>query len=128
MSDDTEKFQVVFDTATAALLKQNAKSARSVDNACYYRHPDAELRCAIGHLLSDDQMEKYHVNEGDSPSSFDDTLLAEILPGVHYIAAAEFLSSLQRAHDNANHSDFRNSFIETANVVACQYGLNPIKL
>lgn len=127
MSESVSKqsMQAAFDKATAALLNQGSRC--STRNSCYYRHPTiVGMKCAIGHLLSDNQIREFHILEGMTPSQFPNELLASILPGVEKIDAQEFLDKMQSAHDGMTSDDFRRSFTSRANDVALEFGLTPI--
>lgn len=88
-------------------------------------------RCAIGHLLSDDQITKYGIFENMNPSGFPDALLQELVPsenGTNDCAdITNFLLRLQRCHDRGTTpSNFVADFTRGANHVASLYELNPI--
>jgi hypothetical protein len=119
-------FQTAFDAATSALLKQGCKSSMA-SGSCFYRHPNNGSKCAVGQLLSDEQIEKYSLREGDSVQSFADALILELVPEADECDARRFLAELQRAHDLSCDTDFVPSFTAAANLVATQWGLVPIK-
>jgi hypothetical protein len=105
---ENEILQQTFFKVCTALLEQGTPSqtTHSEDGMCYtvclYRQnlSGKELKCAIGHLLSNDQIEKYSIVEGRQASQFTNELVAELIPGVHTNLALKFLSALQVMHDS----------------------------
>lgn len=121
--------QAAFDKSTAALLAQGAKSFGEVPNvgsACLYRGPEGR-KCAIGHLMSDEQIAFFEIKEDTNVWTFPSGLLNQLLPEVDEAIGAKFLSELQRAHDRASPSTFVADFTRVANEVASCYNLTPIK-
>lgn len=115
--------QSAFDKATSALIAQGQKSGSGV--MCYYRmlKGDAKLACAVGHLMTDEQMARYSVSEGMSVYDAPKKLLDEILPGVSLMDARDFLGSLQSAHDMCTLESFVEDFKRNARDVARSWNL-----
>jgi hypothetical protein len=112
-----QSMQTLFDTAVKAVWEQGAKSWDDVQGMCMYRH--GNLKCAVGHVLTDEQIQKYDVREDVNPWHFNQELLKELLPGVYILDASAFLADLQRAHDKSPKGDtFASEFLKHANVVA----------
>lgn len=122
--------QVLFDKACAGVIDQGAQSLMPGDNStCAYRGTDGK-KCAVGHLLSDEQIAMYGIKEMDNPEKFVSPLLRELVPGVQTGMAVEFLSDLQDAHDNSHHysgNSFVSDFRYRANLIAQKWNLKNIK-
>lgn len=99
--------QELFTKAILGVVKQGCLS-KAAHQVCYYRHPkDPNIRCAIGHLISDDD---YHSEmEGNSAEYLE---LSFKLP--------DWAEDLQCAHDS---SDTIYGFIYRARIVAAEHGL-----
>lgn len=119
--------QAAFDKAVTGVLKQGGKSCMSSHNStsCAYRG-EGGFKCAVGQLLTDEQIEKYKVKEGSTPEDFSEELLAEVLPGVDGPTAEDFMEALQQAHDGAMTANFKHDFLNRANKVAEGFQLNPM--
>jgi len=117
--------QEVFDKATTALLLQGRKCSDGA--GCMYRLPDGR-KCAIGHLISDKQIEIFNVRMNQPVYELSDILLMEIIPDNDLEETKEFLDALQVAHDGSDPTNFEESFRNKANDVAYKYLLNPIKV
>lgn len=120
--------QTIFDMATAGVMAQGMPSLGSTScgaTICMYRG-NGGMKCAIGHVLSDDQMAKYNIAEDSNPYVFPSELLNELLPGHDENTQKTFLAELQSAHDEAMRSNFIGSFTERVNKVAKGFDLNPI--
>jgi hypothetical protein len=127
-NNERQVFQSIFDKSTAAIIAQGEPS-RAVTGACSYRctKNGKSLKCAIGQLLTDEQMSKYQVRESFNPYVFQINLIAELAPGVDVDHAKAFLAELQQCHDRAEHLDrFLGSFKNLANSLANRYDLSPI--
>lgn len=120
--------QEVFNKATAAVIAQGVRSSNGDEAGatCLYRGPNG-IKCAVGHLLSDEQMRKYEVANAAGAGSFTDSLLQEIAPDTDLDTLRSFLDALQGAHDSASGSCFVETFKRNANAVAKLYDLDPIK-
>lgn len=127
--NDKAVFQAIFDKVCPLLIQQGKGSMTGElhERACVYRGPDG-LKCAIGHILSDAQIEQYSVQESDIPPDFHEELLKELLPNVQDLKEGTFfLRRLQGAHDNAALSrigNFMDEFRTRARLMAKDYGLN----
>lgn len=125
----TNSMQTVFDTATAGVIAQGVQSIGPDLNfggtICLYRGKDG-IKCAVGHVLSDEQMVKYAIGENMNPYLFPSELLNELLPGYDNNTQKTFLAQLQTAHDCSATNGFVADFTERANKVAAGYELNPI--
>jgi hypothetical protein len=119
--------QAIFDKACAGVIAQRGQSMMIGDNStCAYRGEGGK-KCAIGHLLSDEQIEMYGVKEMDNPERFVSELVNELVPGVQTSMAVEFLTDLQDAHDNSHGGGFVSDFKYRANLVAQKWNLKDIK-
>ena len=119
--------QAAFNKAVAGVLMQGGKSCMSSHNStsCAYRG-EGGFKCAVGQLLTDEQITKYNVKEGSTPEDFSEELLAEVLPGVNGPVAEDFMEALQQAHDGAMSANFKQDFLRRANKVAEGFNLNPM--
>jgi hypothetical protein len=123
-----QKMQDIFNRACAGVIQQGERAAENGN--CRYRLPkDGQiLKCAIGHILSDDQIREHQVTDSINPWGFSYALTKELLGDMLHNDARHFLIDLQRCHDlTAGYgSVFVESFKEKANSVARQYELDPI--
>lgn len=126
-----EIYQDIFDRACKAVIAQGEQSIMGSDFSitCAYRGRNG-MKCAIGHLLSDDQIVKYKVKEGTAPNQFPPQLILDLAPGIDSVDELDnfvkFLVKLQDAHDNCRGIGFVNEFIVRANDLAKEYRLNPL--
>lgn len=142
MTTDKDKsiLQGIFDKVCNLLILQGKGSFNGdrdgcIDNRmCAYRGPEG-LKCAVGQLLTDEQIAKYHIREGNTPNEFPEELIKELLPEMQDLKHGEdFLRSMQRAHDNATLARPLTDSTKTwvagfkleANLIAGYYGLTPI--
>jgi hypothetical protein len=130
-------YQEVFNKAVTGLIEQGQKSSKeypNLESICFYRkESDGKIiKCAIGHVLSDEQITKYNIKEGSNPYSFPEELVAELLSinfsdhpnnGLELLNGRGFLAGLQAAHDGAKASDFEKSFMDAAKKLALTYEL-----
>lgn len=123
-------FQAIYDKVHAAIVAQGKGSMNG--SSCVYRAHNGS-KCAVGHLLSNEQMTKYNISESMMPPSFSPELLQELAPGARENDIVRFLNKLQSAHDEAAFSSehdpsaFLSKFKEEMNTVADTFGLVPIK-
>jgi hypothetical protein len=137
MDETKTGMQAAFDTATAAIIKQGKRSV-SYGGTCQYRGPDG-MKCAVGHLMTDEQIARHHISNSATAFSFKIPLMQELIPGLNdqdeIEVARSFLAELQDAHDLAytvssllsSYKGFVADFSERANKVAVKYDLTPIK-
>lgn len=124
---ENEVLQNTFDVVFYALLTQGAPSTKDHGDtvACYYRN--GELKCAVGHLLSDEQIAQHNIEEGTLADTFADMLVAELLPGVHTNLARKFLNALQVMHDSLPHNVegelFRKHLVRESREVSHRFSL-----
>jgi hypothetical protein len=121
--------QKVFDKAVSKVVKQGAKSENTYGD-CRYRGPD-DMKCAVGHLISDKMISDYCVLEDSSVDEFSYKLLNKILPKVDTETSFLFLKDLQMAHDCCENLDgprFVKEFVVEANKVAKSYGLKKFEI
>lgn len=130
-----ERYQKLFDKAVQGILAQGCPSLGYVEDSygkpgggCAYRGVNGS-KCAIGHLLTDEQMKEYDIKEGTSPEMFPGKLLRELLPNMSYCSNLEFLMDLQDVHDKSSHSDvdaneFLKNFRMRAGKFAEKWNLN----
>lgn len=122
-----ESMQKVFDTVYEALFKQGCKSTNNIlgNGLCMYRG-ELGRKCAIGHLISDDQIKKYNVCENTTAVHLDDNIVRELVPNVDPTIVKGFLYRLQNAHDNSDYQNFNSSFKKEMNIVAHDFNLKGI--
>jgi len=129
MDETKTVMQAAFNTATIGVLNQGGP-AMTPERACAYRVDGR--KCAVGHLLSDEQIAEYNIKPQDLVARFNANLLTEIMPGVDASVTAAFLRALQSAHDDValsilHQESFAKIFLERANAIATEYGLDPIE-
>lgn len=88
--------QEAFDKAYKGIVAQGRGSSN--DWQCLYRG-DGGTKCAVGQLLSDEQITRYGIRNSQGVSELAPELLDELLPCDS--KAGVFLSELQDAHDQA---------------------------
>lgn len=124
--------QIAFNKACQGIIDQGvASNIPDAKIGCYYRlkSGDKVLKCAIGQLLSDEQIKKYKIKEGDDVRKFSTYLIDELLPGIEFETSYKFLDDLQLAHDMASQvkeQPFLQYFVYSANGVADTFGLERI--
>jgi hypothetical protein len=138
MSNDKEFMHAFFDKAVGAVVAQGKPSMNKT--SCLYRGPGG-TKCALGHMLTDEQLKEFSIKEGSTPEHWDDDLIRQLLPCEHMATAQNFMMLLQDAHDDAGRNelpvfafeslqglDFVEAFLIQANEVAETYGLAPFVL
>jgi hypothetical protein len=124
-----QSLQDLFDKSTAGVLAQGKGAIPVGGTSCFYRLTEHGklLKCALGQVITDEQMTKHGLTEGVGPRGFSEAFMAELLPGVISRDARMFLGELQEAHDNAARTiDFLVNFKVLANHVAATWDLVPI--
>lgn len=111
--------QAMLDHVVTALATQNKRALNDHDKPVLYRFDDIGCRCAIGHLMSNDELADSGLFEGanklvnfykEEGGLFDEDTLDD------------FLGGLQTAHDDSDTRDeIRRSFLR----IAKHYGLSP---
>lgn len=117
---DKEVLQKLFNEAGEKVIAQGRQSIDKSSNTCVYRGPNG-IKCAVGHLITDEQIAKYIIRPSSGVELFTITLLEEIAPGVNPSVAVEFLGSLQGCHDGCHFGagqSFITEFKDRMNVVA----------
>lgn len=113
-----EVYQRLFDTAYHGVMAQGCQSKRLM----FYRYRGSDNRkCAIGQLLTDEQMEKYLIAEGTTIGAFPIPLMNELFEGL--VPNASFLYDLQRAHDGAGVIGFADNYRLEMKAVAAKWNL-----
>ncbi len=120
----TPGMQAAFDKAVHGILAQGGRSLAYINGrlTCAYRGEGGK-KCAVGHLLSDEQIEGYGVAEATNPGTFPGALLKELIPDVEVKVGTDFLWELQAVHDNCSDHNFANSFFNSAKRFAINRGL-----
>lgn len=119
-------YQELFDKATTAILQQGCRSVNPAGQ-CRYRGPN-NLKCAIGHLISDEQINIYGVQEGYGAGSFPIALIRSICAENDVYRSSDFLHGLQKVHDLCKCADtFLDDFRIEANDFARRWELKGIK-
>jgi hypothetical protein len=121
-TDTTKQMQELFDRAVKGILQQGKPSRASAN--CLYRGPEG-AKCAVGHLISDEQIKTFKIKEGDAADGFHPDLYATLMPGVYVPTAKSFLLSLQMVHDGSNRSNFLEVFNQRAIAFAKEWNLTP---
>lgn len=119
--------QEVFDKICTAVIAQGKRSINSSTGLCLYRGPD-NTKCAVGHLLTDEQIEKYHIKDEYSVNNFSIKLINELVPNVNANIAYKFLLQMQHAHDDSRYADhFIYDFKYNANITAKLFNLKELE-
>lgn len=125
-----ERYQELFDRAVQGILTQGCpsflveKSYGIPSGGCAYRGVNGS-KCAIGHLLTDEQIKEYNIKEGSSPEEFPSKLISEFIPDMSCCAVLEFMMDLQNMHDKSTSSnDFLKEFRIQADDFAEKWNLN----
>jgi hypothetical protein len=105
--------QELFSKSVLALVKQGHKSC--VGMACKYERDDGS-RCAIGHLLTKEELVKLDGFEGDILKMMKEGRLPERLK-----CHIDMLIDLQAAHDLTPQDSFLNHFLRNSSRVAMRY-------
>lgn len=132
MISDQDKtiIQSVFDKVASALIEQQEPAFDGV--SCHYRltKDNVVLKCAIGHLISDEQINKFKVHADAGLLGFNDELIKELIPSEDTTYSIFFLHNLQVMHDDSakfsvlRKEPFINVFKEYATNFAKQQELN----
>lgn len=120
-----EILQPLFDKAVKGVIEQGAQSICADENTCAYRGVDGK-KCAVGHILSDEQIEKFGITEGLIPNKFPPALIRELMPGIQTGIAVEFLEELQNCHDSCLKYNFISVFKRLANEMAEKWNLKKV--
>ncbi len=136
---DMEVIQALFDKATSGVIAQGSPSfignSLADSFASYFSyHEQVYRRCPIGHILSDEQINKYNITPAKFIDKFETELIKELVPSSGEVCARHFLGKLQRAHTEAyvalkrskGKIDFVADYKAKSNVVARYFGLNEI--
>lgn len=120
--------QEIFNKAFLGVYQQNKLS--KIKDDCALRGEN-NCKCAIGFIISDEQITKYQVQEGDFPIDFADDLMKELLSNDE--AAIDFLIDIQHnLHDQFNSSIrqpfTRDKLIKAAEKMAKHYQLDLPKI
>jgi hypothetical protein len=116
--------QEAFDTALEGVFRQGCRSNDGL--TCQYVGPGG-TRCAVGHLLTDAEVETFRGNS--LPVYRVLTGLDAPIPVSLSGLGAAFLTCLQNAHDaTLDGLSFRNNYLKTMRGVASQYDLSCTKL
>jgi len=120
------KYQKWFDTVVEKIFAQG-KPAISATGKCYYLTDD-KLRCAVGVLVPDDQIDMWKdklCGIRNIPKPMVDAAGIESTTN-----NLDFLSRLQNVHDNAARSAglFMEKFISGMRIIAYHYSLDTTKL
>ena len=118
-----ESFQEVFNASVSGIFEQGKLA--QVDGEPHYITPDGSCRCAVGVLMTPEEVRlaQAHSDAGND-YSVDDIADEDLLPE-RLVPFTNQLGRLQRAHDRADDVD---DFIERTNFVAEELGISPWKL
>lgn len=92
--------QEAFEKAYKGIVAQGCRSHDGV--FCVYRGPN-DTKCAVGHLLTDEQIEKHAIKNSDGALYFPRALTDELLPNDNN--GKYFLAGLQAVHDGMESLD-----------------------
>ena len=121
--------QEAFDKMVSAIKMQGQPSITIDSKVCNYRSINGN-KCAIGHLISDDQIKLFNISEGFAASRFPLQLCEELIACCDVYDSRHFLEDMQVAHDNAattyplNNNLFMNEFLIECEEVAKKWQLN----
>lgn len=117
------RLQEAFDKAVKGIIDQGCRAV-SEEGSCVYRGNNGTA-CAVGQLITDEQLEKYQVDNFGPAGDLPRELVREIAGCSE--RALGLLSSLQRAHDRGVDGvvGFVKGFKQRAIQVAEQFGLDP---
>lgn len=120
--------QTLFNRAYRGILKQGKPatsfSAGGDPYSCEYYQNDTGNRCAVGHMVpikTAKHMEDCDLGSIDNMADVGIKLLRE--HGIDVEEHRDFLSEIQRAHDDAPQKGFRNVFIKSMKAIAKEYNL-----
>lgn len=89
---------------------------------CVYRGSDG-LKCAVGHLLTDEQIAKYSIRPCQLAGFLPESLASELVSGPSGLTRG-LLAAMQAAHDDSRDPHyFRPDFIRKSRAVAARFGL-----
>lgn len=119
--------QTAFDIAVKGILGQGGLSMSMDGETCVYRGDD-DRKCAIGHLLSDDQIATYQIRPNQTVSNFPGGLLIELKAQYELTNEIIFLEKLQNLHDDCicTQEEFTEKFTKSANEFASFHKLQGI--
>ena len=119
--------QEIFDKIVSAMVDQGEPS--KADGRCFYRLVSGNkiLKCAVGQIISDEQIARYDISEGSSVCGFSSPLFEEIISDAFTSEIRWLLAEFQSAHDEPVLDDktFIEAFIERSNRIANLKGLTP---
>lgn len=118
----TRTMQEEFDIAVGSIIKQGERSYDDTTKSCMYRkngRADCPIRCAVGHLISDD---KYPAVNETSICSWEKGTITYVGLDPERVG---FYDKLQMAHDMKvqNNENFITQFKSRAKDVADRYNL-----
>lgn len=121
-----EELQAAYDKACHGVIAQGKPSINE-DGGCDY-HQCNDFRCAVGFLLTDDQLDKYSIRSS-VPEYFPEAVLKEMFPSVEIFTARRFLEELQECHDQPANMEYpydpvKNFFVEDFKKLAKQLAFN----
>ena len=105
--------QETFDEVCSKLIKQGKRSFKG--HQCMYRDGEGN-KCAVGHLIPDDQYR----------ATIEDYSLLHVITAIPALREHnyELLMDLQADHDHAEKDWFMRDFIRFAKATAVKFGLN----
>jgi len=118
----TRTAQELFSAAYLATMKQGMASSIS-NGLCRYRGPNG-LKCAIGHLVEDDDL-AHAMDEANDAAI--DTLVKNRFPGLpeEFVEHVFLLRTTQIAHDRSkNPATFREDFTREMRDIAREFSLS----
>ncbi len=111
----------MFDKALQGVRRQG-KQSRTFSDCAYRVHtPEGELRCAVGHLLEGEILDKAVANGGSVTHLV--SLGLKLGLGENTAEGKNFLNDLQFAHDYASQVNFIDEFTERMRHVAVKWHL-----
>lgn len=111
--------QLVLNTTFAAIIKQGRPAKDPDNDNCCYR--TGTLKCAVGHLIPDENYIPYFDTGGGLDASSD--IILEALDPQYGTPDVKFLLELQRCHDYADEFNFIPDFTTRVSQLARQFNL-----
>lgn len=102
MAPNIERMHQLVDE-TAEFYRKNPRAAAPDENMHFYWDEDTGRKCAIGRLLTEEELIAFHENEGEGINDIVNARLDDELPKSFEGLTVGFLEELQLFHDNPDH-------------------------
>lgn len=118
MSNSQEQLQYLFNTSVKGVIDQGTKSVKESDPySCVYRGPN-NLKCAVGHLISDTYYDAGFESLGIADNDEIQDAVSESVGFELEDNAINLLTDLQDYHDNTPLTNFVEEFKDQASLIA----------